>query len=127
MLQASVLLKPCNPLQCSCLENPRDGGAWWAAIYGAAQGWTRLKRLSSSRSSSKPPTLKICSNIACSNLQQHFLCILHELQGIHFSFLIYYFPYTIPAVLVCVGGAPVQTRRPANGICLSVVSKNRKP
>ena len=37
-----------NPLQCSCLENPRDWGAWWAAIYGVAQSWTRLKRLSSS-------------------------------------------------------------------------------
>ena len=32
-----------NPLQCSCLENPRDGGAWWAAVYGVAQSWTRLK------------------------------------------------------------------------------------
>ena len=29
-----------NPLQCSCLENPRDGGAWWAAVYGVAQSWT---------------------------------------------------------------------------------------
>ena len=37
-----------NPLQCSCLENPRDGGAWWAAIYGVAQSQTQLKRLSSS-------------------------------------------------------------------------------
>ena len=37
------------PLQCSCLENPRDGRAWWAAIYGVAQSRTRLKRLSSSR------------------------------------------------------------------------------
>ena len=36
-----------NPLQCSCLENPRDGEAWWAAVYGVAQGRTRLKRLSS--------------------------------------------------------------------------------
>jgi len=35
-----------NPLQCSCLENPRDGGAWWATVYGVAQSWTRLKRLS---------------------------------------------------------------------------------
>ena len=35
-----------NPLQCSCLENPRDGGAWWAAVYGVTQSWTRLKRLS---------------------------------------------------------------------------------
>ena len=38
-----------TPLQCSCLENPRDGGAWWAAVYGVAQSRTRLKRLSSSR------------------------------------------------------------------------------
>ena len=37
-----------NPLQCSCLENPRDGAAWWAAVYGVAQSQTRLKRLSSS-------------------------------------------------------------------------------
>ena len=37
-----------NPLQCSCLENPRDDGAWWAAICGVAQSRTRLKRLSSS-------------------------------------------------------------------------------
>ena len=37
-----------NPLQCSCLENPRDGGAWWAAVYGVEQSRTRLKRLSSS-------------------------------------------------------------------------------
>ena len=37
-----------NPLQCSCLENPRDGGAWWAAVYGVAQSRTRLKRLSGS-------------------------------------------------------------------------------
>ena len=41
-----------NPLQCSCLENPRDGGAWWAAVYGVAQSRTRLKRLSSSSSRS---------------------------------------------------------------------------
>ena len=31
-----------NPLQCFCLENPRDGGAWWAAVYGVAQSWTSL-------------------------------------------------------------------------------------
>ena len=42
-----------NPLQCSCLENPRDGGAWWAAGYGVAQSQTQLKRLSSSSSSSR--------------------------------------------------------------------------
>ena len=41
-----------NPLQCSCQENPRDRGAWWAAVSGVAQSRTRLKRLSSSSSSS---------------------------------------------------------------------------
>ena len=41
-----------NPLQCSCLENPRDGGAWWASVYEVAQSWTRLKWLTSSSSSS---------------------------------------------------------------------------
>ena len=40
-----------NPLQCSCLENPKDGGAWWAAVYGVTQSRTRLKWLSSSSSS----------------------------------------------------------------------------
>ena len=46
-----------NPLQCSCLENPRDRGAWWAAVYGVAQSRTRLKRL---RNSSSRKTL--CEN-----------------------------------------------------------------
>ena len=39
-----------NPLQCSCLENPGDGGAWWAAVFGVAQSRARLKLLSSSSS-----------------------------------------------------------------------------
>ena len=39
-----------NPLKCSCLENPRDGGAWWTAVYEVAQSWTLLKGLNSSRS-----------------------------------------------------------------------------
>ena len=46
-----------NPLQCSCLENPRDGGARWAAICGVAQSRTWLKRLSSSSSNQLPPVL----------------------------------------------------------------------
>ena len=41
-----------NPLHCSCLESPRDGGAWWAAVYGVTQSRTQLKQLSSSSSSS---------------------------------------------------------------------------
>ena len=46
-----------NPLQCSCLENPRDGRAWWASVYGVAQSWTRLKQLSSGSSSATLHTL----------------------------------------------------------------------
>ena len=49
-----------NPHQCSCLESPRDGGAWWAAVYEVAQSWTRLKRLSSSSSSSESKSVS-CS------------------------------------------------------------------
>ena len=57
-----------NPLQCSCLENPRDGGAWWAAVYGVAQSRTRLKQLSSSSSS-----FVISSEIRKQVLQFYFL------------------------------------------------------
>ena len=48
-----------NPLQYSCLENPRDGGAWWTAVYGVAQSRTWLKWLSSSSSSSMGPDVMI--------------------------------------------------------------------
>ena len=41
-----------NPFQCSCLENPRDCGAWWAAVYGVAQSWTQPKRLRGSSGNS---------------------------------------------------------------------------
>ena len=47
-----------NPLQCSCLENPRDGGTWWAAVYGVAQSQTRLKWLSSSMARLRAITLE---------------------------------------------------------------------
>ena len=61
-----------NPLQSSCLENPRDGGAWWAAVYGVAQSRTLLKRLSSS-SSSLPIELVIgLSILSCVYLQGLF-------------------------------------------------------
>ena len=74
-----------NLLQCSCLENPRDGGAWWAAVYGVTQSWIRLKRLSSSSSSSsssytsRDSFLNFCENksrtlfsdLACKKLGSH--------------------------------------------------------
>ena len=57
-----------NPLQCSCLENPRDGGAWWAAVSGVAQRWTWLKPLSSSSNSKakvkRKNTCNICTVLA---------------------------------------------------------------
>ena len=56
-----------NPLQCSCLENPRDGGTWWAAVSGVAQSWTRLKRLSSSSSSKVKEELNYLPKIKQSN------------------------------------------------------------
>ena len=65
-----------NPLQYSCLENPRHGGTWWAAGYGVAQSRTRLKRLSSS-SSSMLFTLLLC------------VCMYYqEWIGIHIKFLV---------------------------------------
>ena len=73
-----------NPLECSCLENPRDGGAWWAAVYGVAQSRTRLKRLSSSSSISS----KLNSRL---NNPDHLLiwmsrwCILENTKPLHFS------------------------------------------
>jgi len=67
-----------NPLQCSCLENPRDGGAWWAAVYGVAQSRTRLKRLSSSSSSEGMNLNMICTKISFSHQGQ--LC---SLPGLH--------------------------------------------
>ena len=58
-----------NPLQCSCLENPRDGGAWWAAVYGVAQSRTRLKRLSSSSSALTCGFFSMVNTAALHNLQ----------------------------------------------------------
>ena len=51
-----------NPLQCSCQENPKDGGPWWAAVYGVAQSRTRLKRLSSS-SNCAVLSLQLCRTL----------------------------------------------------------------
>ena len=56
-----------NLLQYSCLENPRDGGAWWAAVYGVAQSQTRLKRLSSSSS------WEVVNNNKCKTLEGNII------------------------------------------------------
>ena len=73
-----------NPLQCSCLENPRDGGTWWAAVYGVVLSWTRLKWHSSN---------KIFSNfvIIFSDIKSRiiFMKILHSSWIISVSKLAY--------------------------------------
>ena len=66
-----------TPLQCSCLENPRDGGAWWAAVYGVTQSRTQLKWLSSSSSSSKPKS----SFFSCAPGSSDGKCIKNNNQG----------------------------------------------
>ena len=73
-----------NPLQCSCLESPRDGGAWWAAVYGVAQSRTRLKWLRSNR---YIQTVKYCSAVKRNVLSSHkkiywnLKCILLNERG----------------------------------------------
>ena len=62
-----------TPLQCSCMKNPRDGGAWWAAVYGVAQSWTRLTRLSSSS-----------SMMVCNSLIWYGLIVSFPLIRVHF-------------------------------------------
>ena len=70
-----------NPLQWSCLEDPRDGGAWWAAIYGVAQSRTRLKRLSSSSSMKYMLKWDLCDQFV-------FTCFF-TLLSFYPSFLLY--------------------------------------
>ena len=72
-----------NPPHCACLENPRDRGAWWAAVYGVTQSRTRLKWLSSSSSISWLVTIqKISSFKNVWSLIIWLCCVLVEAQGI---------------------------------------------
>ena len=65
-----------NPLQCSCLENPRDGGAWWAAFYGVTQSRTRLKRFNSSSSKVMLEASSNFRKMTLNNEQlRHFLAV----------------------------------------------------
>ena len=79
-----------NPLQCSCLENPRDGEAWWAAVYGVTQSQTWLKWLSSSSS----------SNTVCNDLIYLFVsCLLLLLEKLRPSLPLYSLePGTAPGI-----------------------------
>ena len=78
-----------QPLQCSCPENPRDGGAWWAAVYGVTQSQTWLKWLSSSSSCMKwslgiSNFLEEISNLSHSIVFLYFFAVITEL-GFLFS------------------------------------------
>ena len=68
-----------NPLQCSCLENPRDGGAWWAAVSGVVQSQTRLKRLSSSSSN------HLFKEKNLIEINSYTIWIVQPIWSIHFS------------------------------------------
>ena len=74
-----------NPLQCSCLKNPRDSGAWWAPVYGVTQSQRRMKRLSSS-SSSNAEDLGSVPGLGRS---------LGEGKGYHSSILVWRIPWTV--------------------------------
>ena len=96
-----------NPLQCSCLENPRDGGAWWAAVYGVAQGQTRLKRLSSSSSSMCAKWLQPC-------LTETLWVVAHQApQSMGFTRQDYWSGWPCPAP----GGLPEPGIKPASLTC----------
>ena len=87
-----------NPLQCSCLENTRDGRACWAAICGVAQSWTRLEQLSSSSSNNKA----LCKILAptyvslkkpCFSAQSCHLCFQNGVHGVLNCGISWCFPY----------------------------------
>ena len=90
-----------NPLQYSCLENPRDGGAWWAAVNGVAQSWTRLKRLSSSSSvyvcqccspSLYPPPLSYC-------VHKSILCVCISIPALQIGSSVPFYRFCIDTLI----------------------------
>ena len=92
-----------NPLQCSCLENPRDGAVWWAAVYGVAQSRTRLKRLSSSSSIVFLLSIWLISSLPSFSSEFDFsfsFCILHRLWCSRISFYFICFNHSGSCVII---------------------------
>ena len=82
-----------NPLQRSCLENPRDGGAWWAAISGVAQSWTRLKRLSRSSSCIRGIYVDACEILLWWFFYQYLVSFFIFLYGLSFEVYFVWYEY----------------------------------
>ena len=87
-----------NPLQCSCLENPKDGGAWRAAIYGVAQSRTRLKRLSSSSRNGSDVVINCTESALTLFIRNYFRSIqgskVEKAMATHSSTLAWKIPWT---------------------------------
>ena len=97
-----------HPLQCSCLESPRAGGAWWAAVYGVTQSQPRLKRLSSSSKSSHsllPSTVLniiIHFNLCQSHVKYLSFNLYFIMQGQKFHVFIFFahFSFRVIAIFI---------------------------
>ena len=100
-----------NPLQCSCLENPRDGGAWGAAVYGVAQSRTQLKRLSSSSSSSSSKASSLTGSWGawtdfketswCSSRIELSVCPSFNKEGYHLFKVLTLPAFSLSALNIC--------------------------
>ena len=96
-----------NALQCSCLENPRDRGTWWAAVSGVAQSRTRLKRLSSSKGSIKDRPFLVCK-------EQHNFLAVFNVDYISFVCLFAgFFSFVIAAFGISVAQLAMEPIHPA--------------
>ena len=84
-----------KPLQCSCLENPRDGGAWWAAVFGVAQSQTQLKRLAAAAAAAGAAVLHLDSKYTVFVLQSVSIDTSDYFLQIVFSRLFNFFLFVL--------------------------------
>ena len=96
-----------NPLQYSCLKNPRNGGAWWAAIYGVTQSWTRLKRLSSNSSFSSVQFSHSVLSDLCNPMDWSFFKLKSIKSVMLSNCLILCHPLLLPSIFPTSGSFPL--------------------